>query len=59
VYRGDENPIKSATIITDGLGIAPTIQLLKFALTDASTTIEDLEVLWMNELKSDFFLSDR
>lgn len=58
VYRGAEDPIKSITMVTTGMGITPTMQLLKTILSDASTNIEDLEVLWINERKSDFILND-
>lgn len=57
VYRGPEDPIKSITMVTSGLGITPTVQLLKTVLSDSSTNIEDLEMLWINERKDDFILN--
>lgn len=57
VYKGSEDPIKSITMVTTGLGITPAVQLLKTVLSDTSTNIEDLEMLWINERKTDFILN--
>lgn len=58
VYKGNEDPIRSLTVVAVGLGITPAIQLLKTVFGDSSTSIEEFEVLWMNERKSDFVLND-
>ena len=57
-YKGKENPILGLTIVTAGLGISLTMQLLEFVLADPNTLIDDIEVLWMNERKVDFILND-
>lgn len=53
-YLGQDDPISSMTVVTSGLGIAPTLQMLRGILADRESTVEDIELLWLNENKDDF-----
>ena len=52
-----ENEITGITIISSGLGVAPSIQILRQILSE-DTTVEQIEFLWINENRSDFVLQE-
>lgn len=51
-------PIDSVSVVTSGVGIAPTLSVLSRILSDAESAVETIEVLWINEKKEDFVLND-
>lgn len=53
-YEGADDPIKYVTVVSTGLGIAPSLQILNGILSDRESTVEDMEVLWMNSDNRDF-----
>jgi len=57
-YLGQDDPISSMTVVTSGLGIAPSLQMLRGILTDRDSTVDDIELLWLNESKGDFVCED-
>lgn len=54
ILRGVTETIKSILIITTGLGISPTLQILNEILPVSDTTVENVEMIWCNAKKSDF-----
>lgn len=57
-YLGQDDPISSMTVVTSGLGIAPGMQMLRGILSDRDSTVEDIELLWLNEKQGDFVCED-
>jgi NAD(P)H-flavin reductase len=55
-YLGNKYPIEGLSLIASGLGGCSALQIMKNILTEDSTTIDDLEMLWVNENKSDFIV---
>ena len=53
-YEGTDDPIKFVTVVSAGVGIAPSIQILNGILSDRDSTVEDMEMLWMNSDNRDF-----
>lgn len=53
-YQGDDDPIKSVTMIVSGLGVTPALQMLRGVLPGQESTVDDVEMLWINEERSDF-----
>lgn len=53
-YQGADDPIKYVTLVSHGMGIAPSLQILNGILSDKDSTVEDMEVLWMNSDNRDF-----
>ena len=53
-YEGKDDPIQSMTVIASGLGIASSLQIIPGALGDPDTTVEDIELLWVNNDQLDF-----
>jgi ferredoxin-NADP reductase len=53
-YRGKDDPIKFVTVVSTGVGIAPSLQILNGILSDKDSTVEDMELLWMNSDNRDF-----
>lgn len=51
-------PVDGMSIITSGVGVAPTLQTLHRILTDTESAVESIDVLWINERKEDFVLND-
>ena len=51
-------PVDSVTVITSGLGVAPTLQIVSRILTDPESAVESIDVLWINESKEQFFLNE-
>ena len=53
-YEGTDDPIKFVTVVSTGVGIAPSLQILNGILSDRDSTVEDMELLWMNSDNRDF-----
>jgi NAD(P)H-flavin reductase len=53
-YLGSNYPIEGMSIIASGFGAPPALQIIRDIFTQESTTIDDVEMLWVNEKKSDF-----
>eukprot|EP01041_Mallomonas_annulata_P000714 gene714-1375_t len=53
-YQGDDDPVKYTTIVASGLGITPALQMIRGVLPGKDTTVENIEMVWVNEEKSDF-----
>ena len=53
-YEGADNPIKFVTVVSAGVGVAPSLQILHGILSDRESTVEDMEVLWINNDNRDF-----
>jgi len=53
-YLGPDEEITTMSLVASGLGIAPTLQILRGILPDRDSTVEDTELLWINEDKEDF-----
>jgi len=44
--------------INSRLGIAPAVQIARGVLLDRQSTVEDMELLWVNEDEKDFVCSE-
>ena len=53
-YQGTDDPIKYVTVVSSSIGIAPSLQILNGILSDRDSTVEDMELLWMNGDTRDF-----
>ena len=53
-YQGNDDPITSISIAASGLGIPAALQILRGVLSDRESSIDDTEVLWLNEDNADF-----
>eukprot|EP00607_Mallomonas_marina_P006521 CAMPEP_0182430218 /NCGR_PEP_ID=MMETSP1167-20130531/38424_1 /TAXON_ID=2988 /ORGANISM="Mallomonas Sp, Strain CCMP3275" /LENGTH=265 /DNA_ID=CAMNT_0024615079 /DNA_START=493 /DNA_END=1290 /DNA_ORIENTATION=- len=53
-YQGDDDPIRYSTIVVSGLGITTAMQMLRGVLPGKDSTVEEVEVVWVNEDKADF-----
>jgi ferredoxin-NADP reductase len=53
-YSGEDSPIDGMTMIACGLGITPALQMLRGILPGKESTVEDVELVWVNEDKADF-----
>lgn len=53
-YEGTDDPIKYVTVVSSSIGIAPSLQILNGILSDRDSTVEDMELLWMNSDTRDF-----
>ncbi len=57
-YDGQENPIKHLTLIASDLGIVPIVQLIKNIFLQKDVDLSGLELIWINQSKDQFVLSD-
>lgn len=55
--RGDATSIAALSVLTSGMGILPTLQLLREVLSDARSSVQLVEVVWINDSKRDFILN--
>lgn len=53
-----EGPILNMSILVYEEGIVPTLLLLRSVLADSESTVEQVEVLWVNHHKNDFLLNE-
>ena len=53
-YQGKDDPIRKVSLLVSGLGITPALQMLRGVLPGKDSTVEEVEVLWVNEEKADF-----
>lgn len=49
--------VKSMSVIATGLGILPSLQLLRTVLFDPDSSLSTTEFLWINDCKRDFVLN--
>ena len=54
-YIGNDDSIHHITIIASGMGILPAIQIIRGILPDFDSTVESVDLIWINEEKADFF----
>lgn len=54
-YIGNDDTITHISIIASSMGIVPTIQIVRGVLSDPDSSVECIDLLWINEDKSDFF----
>ena len=57
-YAGGDSSINAVTLVASGLGIAPAVQIARGVLLDRQSTVEDMELLWVNEDEKDFVCSE-
>jgi len=57
-YTGEDGNINSVTLVASGLGIAPAIQIIRGILPDRQSTVDDMELLWVNEDEKDFICTE-
>lgn len=57
-YVGDDETISHITVVASGLGIAPALQILRGVLTGKESTVDNVELIWINEELSDFYCND-
>lgn len=55
--EGEGEGVTALSVFTSGLGIVPTLQLLREVLGDARSSVQQVEVLWINDAKKDFVLN--
>ena len=51
------DPIKYITLVSSSLGIAPSLSLMH-SISDSSSAVEGLTMIWMNKETDDFILDD-
>lgn len=56
-YQGEDDPIQSVSMVASGLGITPSLQMLRSLLPGRDSAIEEIELAWVNEDKADFICS--
>ena len=54
-YIGNDDELIHVTLIASGMGIIPAINILRGILPGPDSTIESVDLLWINEDKGDFF----
>ena len=54
-YVGSDDTINRISIVASGMGIVPAMQILRGVLPDSESTVEAIDLLWINEDKSEFF----
>jgi NAD(P)H-flavin reductase len=54
-YIGIDDVIEHISIVASGMGIVPAIQILRGILPAFDSTVETVDLLWINEDKIDFF----
>ena len=58
-YLGSNYPIKAVSIVASGLGATSALQILQNVLPGDSTTIENVEMVWINENEEDYICTDK
>jgi NAD(P)H-flavin reductase len=58
-YEGSDDPIKSFSICASHLGGSTALHLLQNLLPRGSTTVDDVELLWVNEDPEDFYCNEQ
>lgn len=54
-----EAEISALSVLASGMGILPTLQLLREVLAEPqSSSVQEVEVVWINDAKKDFILND-
>jgi len=56
-YRGTDDPITTISMVASAQGISTAYRLLNEILNDPESTVEEVNLLWINEKKKDFVLN--
>jgi NAD(P)H-flavin reductase len=56
-YRGTDDPITAISLLASGQGIATAYRILNEILNDPESTVEEVNLVWINEKKKDFVLN--
>ena len=54
-YIGNDDTITHISIVASSMGIVPVIQIVRGILSDSDSSVESVDLLWINEDKGDFF----
>ena len=54
-YIGSDDTITQISIVASSMGIIPVIQIIRGILSDPESSVESVDLLWINEDKGDFF----
>ena len=54
-YIGNDDTITQISIVASSMGIVPVIQIIRGVLSDPESSVESVDLLWINEDKGDFF----
>ena len=54
-YIGNDDTITQISIVASSMGIVPVIQIIRGILSDPESSVESVDLLWINEDKGDFF----
>ena len=54
-YIGNDDTITQISIVASSMGIVPVIQIIRGILSDPESSVEGVDLLWINEDKGDFF----
>merc|ERR1711998_707706 len=54
-YIGNDDTITHISIVASSMGIVPVIQVVRGILSDSDSSVESVDLLWINEDKGDFF----
>lgn len=57
-YAGKQKKITSLTCVAAGVGITPVLQVLRGVLPESESSINDVELLWLNENGEEFICED-
>lgn len=58
VRNRSSQEVREINIIGSGLGIAPSLQILRRLLSAEDTTVSQIEFIWINEHRNDFVLAN-
>eukprot|EP01034_Spumella_vulgaris_P021883 gene21883-27959_t len=53
------SPVDNLAVITDGLSIVPTLNLVVNVLSDHRNSVDVVDLIWTNSRREDFVLEDR
>lgn len=56
-YQGEDDPIRYSSMVVSGLGITPAMQMLRGVLPGKDSTVEEVDLVWVNEDRADFLCS--
>lgn len=58
IYEGDYSPVTDLTLVSKGLGIVASLQILRELLRSAESSVTAANVVWVNPRSEDFVLYD-
>lgn len=56
---GGGETIDVLSVLASGMGILPTLQLLRMVLADPQSSVRQVEVVWINDAKKDFLFNEQ